>query len=214
MKQGCFLLACMLIAFSLVSSVVVLGQSTDLGTIRGTVTDASGALVPNARVTITHQATGTPRTTTSNSHGEYQIFGLPSGVYKVTISMQGMATHDITGVKLNGSDVVSANAVLKVSSAKEEVLVTAEAPTINTADQTISDTISNREVIDLPRDSRDSFSFLYLNPNITQSNETNTYKFWGSRVMGRTSQSMASALPALSTVHPRIASRRSKQWAS
>ena len=184
MKQCCFLLACMLIAFSIVSSVVVLGQGTDLGTIRGTVTDASGALVPNARVTITDQATGTPRTTTSNSHGEYQIFGLPSGVYKVTISMRGMATHDITGVKLNGSDVVSANAVLKVSSAKEEVLVTAEAPTINTADQTISDTISNREVIDLPRDSRDIFSFLYLNPNITQSNDTNTYKFLGFQSYG------------------------------
>lgn len=184
MKRRCLLLVCTLIAFALVSSVFVLGQGTDLGTIRGTVTDSSGALIPNARVTITDQATGTPRLTTTNSHGEYQIFGLPSGVYKVTISMQGMATQDITGVTLTGSDVVSANAVLKVSTAKEEVIVTAEAPIINTADQTITATISNREVIDLPRDSRDVYSFLYLNPNITQGTDDGTYKFLGFQSYG------------------------------
>ena len=184
MKRRCPLAVCTLIAFALVTSVFVLGQGTDLGTIRGTVTDASGALVANAKVTITDQATGTPRLTTSNSHGEYQIFGLPSGVYKVTVSMQGMTTQDITGVTLNGSDVVTANAVLKVSTATEEVIVTAEAPIINTADQTISGTISNREVIDLPRDSRDVYSFLYLNPNITQGTDDGTYKFLGFQSYG------------------------------
>jgi len=184
MKRRCPLAVCTLIAFALVTSVFVLGQGTDLGTIRGTVTDASGALVANAKVTITDQATGTPRLTTSNSHGEYQIFGLPSGVYKVTVSMQGMTTQDITGVTLNGSDVMTANAVLKVSTATEEVIVTAEAPIINTADQTISGTISNREVIDLPRDSRDVYSFLYLNPNITQGTDDGTYKFLGFQSYG------------------------------
>jgi carboxypeptidase family protein len=184
MKRRCPLAVCTLIAFALVTSVFVLGQGTDLGTIRGTVTDASGALVANAKVTITDQATGTPRLTTSNSHGEYQIFGLSSGVYKVTVSIQGMTTQDITGVTLNSSDVVTANAVLKVSTATEEVIVTAEAPIINTADQTISGTISNREVIDLPRDSRDVYSFLYLNPNITQGTDDGTYKFLGFQSYG------------------------------
>src|SRR5690242_3867086 len=111
------------------------GQGTDLGTIRGTVTDSSGALVTNASVTAIDAGTGATREGKTNSHGEYQIFGLPSGTYKVRISNAGMATAEITGLVLNGSDVVSANAVLKVSTASEQVTVTTEAPIIDSSDQ-------------------------------------------------------------------------------
>jgi hypothetical protein len=55
------------------------GQGTDLGTIRGTVTDSSGALVGGASVTVLDVQTGTTRQTRTNSSGEYQMFGLPSG---------------------------------------------------------------------------------------------------------------------------------------
>jgi hypothetical protein len=73
-------LACfVLTAFAICTSVFVLGQGTDLGTIRGTVTDASGAVVVNASVTMLDLATNTPRRTTTNSSGVYQLFGLPSG---------------------------------------------------------------------------------------------------------------------------------------
>ena len=95
-----------------------------------------------------------------------------------------MSTRDITGIVLTGSDVVAANAVLGVASQSEAVEVTAEAPTINTTDQTISDTISSREVLDLPRDSRDVYSFLYLNPNITQGVGDGSFKFLGFQSYG------------------------------
>jgi carboxypeptidase family protein/TonB-dependent receptor-like protein len=162
----------------------LLAQGTDLGTIRGTVTDPSGAVIANANVTIADLATSTLRHTETNSHGEYQVFGLPSGTYKVTIAAPGMTASDIMGIVLSGSDTVNANAVLKVSAATETVVVTTEAPTINTADQTISDTITSREVLDLPRDSRDVYSFLYLNPNITQSTGDGTFKFLGFQSYG------------------------------
>ena len=77
-------------------------QGTDLGTIRGTVKDATGAVIANAKVTVTDQATGTLRHTETNPNGEYQMFGLPSGTYKVTITAPGMAAHDITGIVLSG----------------------------------------------------------------------------------------------------------------
>jgi len=162
----------------------LLGQGTDLGTIRGTVTDQSGAVVPNATVVILDLGTGTPRETKTSSRGEYQVFGLRSGNYKVTVSAQGMSTADITGIVLTGSDVVSADAVLKVSTANEQVVVTAEAATIDTQDQTISNTISHQEVIDLPRDSRDIYDFLYLNPNITQADSPGELKFLGFQSYG------------------------------
>jgi hypothetical protein len=168
----------------LCSSVFVYGQGTDLGTIRGTVTDSTGAVVANASVTILDVSTGATRHTTTNSRGEYQMFGLPSGKYKVTLAVAGMGTEDITGVVLNGSDVATANGVLKVATTTEQVLVTAEAPIIDSADQTISNTITSTAVIDLPRDSRDVYQFLYLNPNITQGVDSGEFKFLGFQSYG------------------------------
>src|SRR4051812_14299104 len=106
MKSRLALVSILLIAFAVCSNLFVLGQGTDLGTIRGTVTDTSGAVIADATVTIIDQATNTPRLTTTNSRGEYQLFGLPSGVYKVTITAPGMSTQDVVGVHLNASDVV------------------------------------------------------------------------------------------------------------
>jgi hypothetical protein len=178
-------LACLLLlSLGLGCAQVVFAQGTDLGTIRGSVADASGALVPNAKVLVIDLATNTTRETATNSQGEYQMFGLRPGNYKVSVSAPDMGTTDLTGIVLNGSDVVNANAVLKVVSKQEAIEVTAEVPTINTADQTISDTITSQAVIDLPRDSRDVYSFLYLNPNITQSGVDGQFKFLGSESYG------------------------------
>src|SRR5437667_7282817 len=155
-------LACLLaMILSCGSARLLLAQGTDLGTIRGLVTDASGASIPNAKVVIIDLSTNTSRETTTNSQGEYQVFGLRSGSYKVTVSAAGMSTTDVTGVVLNGSATVSANATLKVAGKIESVEVVAVGSTINTDNQTISDTITNRAVVDLPRDSRDVYSFLY-----------------------------------------------------
>jgi carboxypeptidase family protein len=173
-----------LVTLVVCGSVFVYAQGTDLGTIRGTVTDSSGALVANASVTILDVRTGTTRHTTTNSSGEYQMFGLPSGTYKVTLAVAGMSTEEITGVVLNGSDVATANGVLKVASTTEQVVVTSEAPIIDSADQTISNTITSTAVIDLPRDSRDVYQFLYLNPNITQGVDAGEFKFLGFQSYG------------------------------
>ena len=113
-KASLFTIILALAIFVISGSTFLAGQGTDLGTIRGTVTDSSGAVVANANVTILDVRTGATRETKTNSRGEYQMFGLPSGNYKVTVASAGMTTQEITGIVLNGSDVVSANAVLKV----------------------------------------------------------------------------------------------------
>lgn len=159
-------------------------QGTDLGTIVGVVTDTTGAVVPNAKVVVLDLDTNTPHETKTNAQGEYNVFALNSGAYQVVISAPGMTTAKITRVRVNGSDTVSANAVLKVSAASESVEVTADAPLVDADDQTISDTITSRAVIELPRDSRDVYSFLYLNPNITQSGTDGSFKFLGAQSYG------------------------------
>ncbi|HEX3322040.1 MAG TPA: carboxypeptidase-like regulatory domain-containing protein [Terriglobales bacterium] len=162
----------------------LIAQGTDLGTITGTVTDSSGALVPNASVTIIDLATNTPRETKSNAEGVYRVFGLRPGAYKVKVTAANMGTTEVSGIQLNGSDVINANAVLKIASTTQTLEVSAEAPLVNTDDQTISDTINSRAVIDLPRDSRDVYSFLYLNPNITQGSDDGEFKFLGAQSYG------------------------------
>ncbi len=85
---------------------------------------------------------------------------------------------------MNGSDSVGADAVLKISSAQESVVVSMESAAIDTEDQTISQTIDNQAVIELPRDSRNVYSFLYLNPNITQADADGNFKFIGAQSYG------------------------------
>src|SRR5882762_6475342 len=177
-------LACLLALVLGIGCVQYLfAQGTDLGMIRGSVTDSTRAVIPGAKVVVTDLSTNSSRETTTNSHGDYEVSGLRSGAYKVTVSAANMGTVDLTGIVLNGSDVANANAVLKVAGKSEAVEVTAVVPIINSEDQTISDTITSEAVIDLPRDSRDVYSFLYLNPNITQGSG-GEFKFLGGQGYG------------------------------
>ena len=168
----------------LCSAGLAFGQGTDLGTIRGTVTDATGAVVVGAKVTVTDALTGGIRETKTNSQGSYELFGLKPGKYKATFEAQGMAKSEITNIVLNGSDVVTADAVVKVTSAQESIIVVMEAPAINTEDQTISQTLTDQAVLELPRDSRSVYSFLYLNPNISQAGTDGSFKFLGAQSYG------------------------------
>ena len=162
----------------------LLGQGTDLGTIRGTVTDSSGALVPNAQVEISDLATGTSRKITTDEHGNFQTVAVPSGHYKASVTAPGFGTSVVNGIVVNGSDVATANATLRPSGDSTTVEVSSEATVLDTQDQTLSQTLTSNTIIELPRDSRDIYSFLYINPNITQSDEPGNFKFIGAQSYG------------------------------
>jgi hypothetical protein len=98
-----------------------------------------------------------------NGAGDFEVFGLKSGRYKVSVSANGMNTQEINDVVVNGSATVGVNVTLRVSGGSEKVEVSAAAVTINTENPTISDSVGHQAVIDLPRDTRDIYSFLYLN---------------------------------------------------
>ncbi|MBZ5624458.1 MAG: TonB-dependent receptor [Acidobacteriia bacterium] len=165
--------------------VSIFAQGTDLGVIRGVVTDASNAVVPNARISLTDVATNTPRPLTADASGEYEIQNVKPGAYKLTVTATGFNTLEITGITVLAGNTIRADARLEVAKSAESVVVQAEASAVQTDSPTVSGTLQNRDLIELPRDSRDIYEFLYLNPNITQSaGGDGNFKFLGAQSYG------------------------------
>lgn len=176
------LLATLILSIGVLSSSLH-AQGTDLGTIRGTVTDSSGAQVPNATVEVTDLSTQIARTVKSGGHGNFEAAALPSGRYKVSVTAPGFGTTVVQNVRLAGSDAATADVVLHAS-AETTVQVSSDVSLINTEDSTLSQTITPTAIIELPRDTRDIYSFLYLNPNVTQSGTSGDFKFLGAQSYG------------------------------
>src|SRR5665213_3607380 len=141
------LLAVLILSIAFGSSSLY-AQGTDLGTIRGTVTDSGGALLPNAQVEITDLANLTTHRATTNQHGEYEVPALPGGRYKATVTAAGFRASVVNGIVLNGSDAVSANAVMHAA-ADTTVEVTSEAALIDTQDQSLSQTLSSKALLEI-----------------------------------------------------------------
>ena len=177
-----YLLAFVALAFS--SVPVAFAQGTDLGTIRGTVTDSTGAAIPNAKVSVIDVATNRVVEVTSSEVGEFEAPGLRSGQYRLRVMSSGFNTQEINGIVVTPGGSARADARLQVGTASEQVVVQSEAPLVQTDNPTIGSTISNAVLTEIPRDSRDYQSFLYLNPNITQGQGEGTLKFIGAQSYG------------------------------
>ena len=159
-------------------------QGSNLGTIRGTITDANGAVLPNAAVQVTDQATGLSRNFTTNGEGNYEVVALKPGTYKVTVTATGFKTTSMDAV-VSGSDVVRADLKLEVGPQTENVIVVGgEAGVIEKDQPVLSSTLDNRQLTQVPRDSREILEFLYLNPDITQGAIDGTFKFIGAQSYG------------------------------
>src|ERR1043165_3688504 len=163
----------------------VYSQGTNLGTLRGTVTDPAGAVIPNAAVKVTDQSTGLSRDLTTDGEGNFEVTALKAGTYKVTVTATGFKTSEVDAV-IKGSDVVRADVRTEVGAQSENVLITgAEAGLIEKEQPVISQTINNRQLLEVPRDSRDIYEFLYLNPDITQGpNGDGSFKYIGGQSYG------------------------------
>src|ERR671933_279025 len=81
------------------------------GTLTGTVTDATGAVVPNANVTLTNAESGDVRKTNANADGYYSIAAVPAGSYQLTVEAPGFQKHDQKGVVFNGADKRNVDAI-------------------------------------------------------------------------------------------------------
>jgi Carboxypeptidase regulatory-like domain len=165
-KKTCFLLAAWLlwVPFTYAQGV---GSS---GVLRGTVTDPTGGVIPNANVTVADPQTGLQRTVATDSGGQYQFSALPPSTYSVTVRMNGFATEISKGVAVPLGETVVADFHLSVSTVTAEVVVNEAPPVIETTRGSQADSVGEREITNLPIDRRDYLSFSLLMPGVSNSN--------------------------------------------
>ncbi len=140
-------------------SMLALAQR-DLGTITGTITDASGAGVPNAKITIKQDATGVSYDTATNDTGTFTRPALTPGTYTVSAVAPGFQKSQQGNVLVTPGEPVAVNLALKVGNASETVEVTAAAPLLQTESPAISQNLSSAQVSDLPLGGQRTFTFL------------------------------------------------------
>jgi len=147
--------------------VIGLAQAP-IGTISGTVTDESGGVIPNPKITISNADTGLTRTLTANADGTFSASALPAGTYQVRAEAQGFRTVERQATVLTGA-VVSVNMSMPVGATREVVTVEGEAPQINYETQAIGGVVTQRQIQNLPLNGRSFLQLAFLEPGVTVS---------------------------------------------
>jgi hypothetical protein len=149
---------------SLTGSMAVAQSTTSL---RGVISDAKGAVLPGASVTIADPQTGFTRSVTSGGDGVYQFLQIPPATYNVTISASGFTPITREGVTLQVNTPATVNFTMQVQGTNVKVEVTTEAPLVNTQDASIGNAFSERQLLRLPSEGRDPVAILSLQPGVT-----------------------------------------------
>jgi hypothetical protein len=140
------------------------------GTILGTVTDASGALVAGASVKVRNVGTGQERTTTTSADGSYAIPELPIGTYAVTISQSGFQTAVANNVEVSVAGERRVDAQLKTGDVAVKVEVAGDLlPQVETTSAQLGGTLTSDTIKDIPVNGRDYTKLIYLNPGVAGS---------------------------------------------
>ena len=142
------------------------GSSGNMG---GVVTDSSGALLPNVKVTIADPQTGLQRSVTTDASGRFQAIALPPATYNVTVQHEGFQTELRRGVVVGVGATVVSDFKMKVSQVSVEVEVSDVPAAVETERSSQANSVSQRYVMDLPIDRRDYLTFTLLMPGVSNS---------------------------------------------
>lgn len=144
----------------------VLAQTTGTATLRGTVKDPAGLVVPGADVALTSEATGDTRSTISNDQGAFLFASLRPGGYVLNVAMPGFKTHEQSGILVRPAESRGIEVVLQIGEATEMVTVTAGAELIKTESGAKEDTITAAQIENLSIISRSSLELLRVLPGV------------------------------------------------
>ena len=174
------LLAAIILAW--MASGLMAAQSTT-GSIYGTVTDATGAVIPEAKVTVKNVATGQSYTHESGGSGDYSFPTMDPGQYDVSVQHQGFQSEAQNNIRLDANQNVHADFALKTGSVDQTVTVNADLTQVDTRESQIAMTIDQKSIADLPSVNRDAYNLLTITPGVTNySADTQTGSRAGTQV--------------------------------
>src|ERR1051326_4868889 len=153
---------------ALLLSSSLLWAQTPTGSVSGTVQDTTGAVVPNAVITLTNQATGLTRNLVTGSDGTYNIPALAPGVYQVKTSMKGFRSV-VRDATVETGAITTVNVRLEVGQTEEVVTVEAASAQIEYTSSTIAGVITREKIQDLPLNGRSFLNLAMLEPGVTVS---------------------------------------------
>src|SRR5438309_3986974 len=142
--------------------------------IRGTVTDSTGAVVPGASVAAKNEDTGFTRTTVTNGAGAYSFAELPTGTYTVEVSLSGFKSAIRKGIVLNVADVLAEDVQLEAGAVSETVTVQSPALAIQTIGGEVAGLVTGEQVRELPLNGRNFLQLGTLMPGVSQGDTFNT----------------------------------------
>ncbi len=154
-------------------------QTSGVANISGTVTDASGASIPNATVTVINSGTHATRTFSTDASGNYQATFLQPGTYEVTVTSPNFGKVDRQNLTLTVGSNLTVDAALTAGEVATEVVVTSDTPLIDTEKTEVSQTVDQALISNLPVNSRNWSAFVLLTPNVVQDGGTGLVSFHG-----------------------------------
>jgi hypothetical protein len=151
-----------------VTTVPSWGQSQSInGTIRGSVTDTSGAAIPGAEITVTNAELGYIKKITTENNGYYVLVNLPLGTYVVAVSKEGFSTAKFEQIILTAGKEAVLDSSLKVGNTSEQIDVSATSTNIDPTSLNVQRTLDSREVENLPLTSRNPYNFILFQPGVS-----------------------------------------------
>ncbi|HJP93655.1 MAG TPA: TonB-dependent receptor [Pyrinomonadaceae bacterium] len=172
MKRSLIAVALLLLALS---GPPAFAQGGSTGSIAGTISDPTSAVVPGATITVKNNATTQEYTATTADNGTFSVPALNSGTYTVTIAAPGFKTTVLQNVKVDVGTPSSVNVTLEVGTPTETVqVVDVAGELIQTQNATVGTTITGRQIIDQPQASRDALDLVTLLPGVQTTGRPRT----------------------------------------
>lgn len=161
-------LSLILFSLFLIGGQIIFGQTTNQGTIVGTVKDQNESTIPAVTITITNTETGVSRTVVTDDNGNYRLDFLPPGRYRVVAEVAGFKKAELSQVTINVSDITRADVKMEVGQITEQVTVSTDtAGAVNTENSTLGEVINERIIDNMPLNGREFVELSGLVPGVS-----------------------------------------------
>jgi hypothetical protein len=168
-----------LAALSLLLTSAIAFAQLSTAQLSGRVTDESGAVLPGVTVTATQTDTGLSRSDVTDANGSYVLPNLPTGPYRLEVSLTGFRTYVQTGIVLQVAAAPVINAVLSVGALEETVTVEGAAPLVDVQSSGVSEVVRNQEILALPLNGRNAADLVAIVGASVRTGEANSRSMQG-----------------------------------